>query len=803
MFKNYLKIALRNFRKYKIYSFINIFGLSIGIACCLLILLFVKNEMTYDRFHEKTNRIYRLFKLEKRPAGVRQNAALPPTLAKIVAEELPEIERVVRLFVPFNEGTKLIQYEGKWLEEKVHFADPDFFNVFTFPLLKGASETALQDPNSVVLSERIAGKLFGKDEPLGKSISIGIGGKDHRFVVSGVTERIPGNSSLRFSVLLNYQRVEDELQGFFGKDILNSWNNFTELYLEVGPKTKADDLEKKLAAIVEKYSGTLVQSWRLVADENAYQLRLQALTDVHLDPDVRSSITPARNQIYSYILSGIALLLLFLACINFMTFSVGRSLSRACEVGIRKILGAGRSQLMKQFWGEAFVMTFIAFVVALTIAEFLLPTFNALAGESLSMAYFSNWRTLILLVGLLLLTGFVAGSFPAVVLSRFQAVEALKTKLKVGGNNLFSRGLVVFQFSLSILLLMSTITMFRQLNYLQTKDLGFNEEQIIVIPTRTDGDARLLELYKTALLPHQGIISITGSDGSFAQTSLSIAVHTNDQELSVATYRVDFDYLKTLGISLLEGRNFVQGMQTDLSDAVIINESLVNALEWKSAVGKEVPIGFPNKTVIGVVKDYHFEPLHQKIGPLLLHMNPGRPIKNIFVRISPENISATLSLLEEQWQAISANMPLTYSFLDETVNLHYEAEKRWGKIVSYAAILAVVISCLGLFGLSTLAVAQRTKEIGIRKVLGATVANVTALLSKDFVWLVLLANIIAWPIAYFAMNRWLENYAYRIEMGLWLFALAGGLAFFFALLSVTTQAIRAALANPVNIIRYE
>ncbi|MCI0692120.1 ABC transporter permease [candidate division KSB1 bacterium] len=805
MFKNYLKIALRNLLRHKIHTLINIAGLAVGIACCILILLFVRNEITYDRFHEKADQIYRVYKFEKRTDGDHRLASLPPPLALALTEEFPEIERTVRFFLPFNEATKPVRYGDNWLEEKVHFADADFFAVFTFPLLKGNPATALRDPDAVVLGENFAATCFGNDDPIGKRITIRLGGSDQDFIVTGVAKNMPENSSVKFAILLNYQKVKDELRGFFGENVLTSWNNFTEIYVQISEQAQAAALQARLAPIVEKHRGNLVQSWRLANVPEAFQLHLQPLTDIHLDPTIQGGIVPASNPAYSYILSGFALLLLLLACVNFMTLAVGRSISRAREVGMRKVLGAARIQLMRQFWGEALLLSFLSLLLGWGLAELLLPVFNELAEKNLAIDFFANWNMLPTLIGLMLVTGLTAGSYPAVVLSQFHPVDVLKGALKLGGKNRLTQTLVVLQFALCIALIISTLVMFRQLHYVRTKDLGFNKEQVVIIPTHTQGadGANLLALYKNELATDNRIINVTGSDGLFARTSLSLSVHTADKNFEIATYRADENYLATLGIELAEGRNFSRKITTDAEEAVLINESLVKALGWDAAIGKEVPVGFPSKTVIGVMKDFHFDELHHEIQPLLLNMHPGRPIQFILARISPVDISGTLGLLRQAWQKLAPNSPFTYSFLDEEVGRHYKTEVRWEKTVNHASVLSIFISGLGLFGLTAVAVTKRTKEIGIRKVMGATAARIALLISGEFLALVFIAFIVAAPIAYWAMNRWLQDFAYRIDISWWVFILAGGLALVVVLLTVSTQAIKAALANPVEALRYE
>ncbi|MFQ6115155.1 MAG: ABC transporter permease, partial [bacterium] len=469
-------------------------------------------------------------------------------------------------------------------------------------------------------------------------------------------------------------------------------------------------------------------------------------------------------------------------------------------------VGAQRSQLMRQFCGEAILMSFMALSLGMVLAELSLPTFNQLANKELVLDFAARLSTLMVIVGVTLLAGISAGSYPALVLSGFHPVEVLKGQLKVVGSHAFTCTLVVVQFSLSVFLIISMLLMSSQLDFLKTKNLGLRAEQVVVIPTHTEEGARLLEVYRSKLAGYHQIVHVTGATEALGREktfSTGYTVTEEGTEFFPFLFRIDYEYLETLGIELVEGRNFSRNFSTDVSESVIVNETLVSRLGWESPIGKTLMINGVKVQVVGVVKDFHFLSLHRRVQPAVLHLNPGWPIRHILVRISPENLPATLKLLRNTWRQVAPNLPFEYYFLDEDFERQYRAEERWSNIVGYSSIFAIFIACMGLFGLTALSVTRRTKEIGIRKVLGASVSGITALLSKDFVKLVLLANLLAWPVAWYAMNRWLQNFAYRIEISWWVFALAGGVALVIALLTVSTQAVRAALANPAEALRYE
>jgi putative ABC transport system permease protein len=806
MFKNYLKIALRNLRKQSVYSFINVTGLAVGMACFILIFLFVRNETSFDRFHPNLANLYRVYVTEAPPdRDPFSYVETPAQMAHAFETSFPEVKRAVRLDINFD----LVRYQNTTFNERVHLADTDFFETFHFPLLAGEPSSVLRDASAVVLTESMVKKYFGNTDPLGKRLSIKLGNEFHDFFVSGIAKDVSENSSIRFDFVIPF----DNVRTYKSERALSAWLDVSfETYVELAGPLTAEQIESKLQTVVKNHYPERIA--QLIT------LHLQPMADIHLNPDVPPGFEPTSSPVYSYILFGIALLILVIACINFTTLAIGRSAHRSREVGVRKVLGAVQSQLVKQFWSEAILMSFLALVLSILLAELFLPFFNELANKRVSLAY--DLSTLLAFAGLALLVGLMAGSYPALVLARMRPAIVIKGETQIRGAKFFGRSLVVLQFSLSILLIIGTLVMADQLHYLRTKDLGFNREQVVVIrnnsPKHEGG--MLVQRFRQALAEHESLLGVAGSSNTFASQWAAMGFKSDD-----GTFRqffqqtVDYDYLQTLGIELLMGRNFSPEFGTDSSEAIIVNEALVKYFNWDSPLGQRLPGGkFPPHRVIGVVKDFNFQSLQNDIAPLVLTLDPTTVLRGINdisvsfspsavnfinVRLEPENISAIMDLLKGTWQKVAPNQPFVFSFLDDDVEQQYREEERWGKIVGYASGLAILIAGMGLFGLAALMAAKRTKEIGIRKVLGASVTRIVILFSKDFAGLVLIAFVVAAPVAFYFTNSWLQSFAYRVDIGWWIFALAGGLALVIALLTVSAQAIKAALANPVEALRYE
>ncbi len=808
MLKNYFKIAVRNLLRQKVFSAINIFGLALGIACCILIALFVEHEWSFDKFHRHKDRLYRAIEVERKVGGEENVMAFQPLpLAPALETEFPEVEHAARVFT----GGGTVSYGEKSFAEDFVFTDPAFFEMFDFPLLRGNPATALADPKSVVITRRIAEKYFGDENPLGKQLSTKNWRTSVDVVVSGVAENPPSNSSIQFDFLLHITQYPNYERN------LNRWGFFNgSVYVLLKSGTDGETLQSKTPAFVDKYWGEMrkgdQQEGRLAAGNDAVQLRFQPMTKIHLDTSINFSQETVSNPLYAYFLAGIALLVLTIACINFVTLAIGRSTTRAREVGVRKVLGAHRAQLIRQFWGETMLLSGLAFVFGLVLAELLLPVFNQFTQKDLALGAASRHVIAAAIAGLLPLVGLLAGSYPAAFLSRFQPVTVLKGTIRLRRKSVLTRALVVFQFGLSIFLIVCTLFMARQQHFISTRDLGYNSDNVIAINTfggaGNEGEQRVSRL-RQVLAGNPQILGVTGTNASFNQGWDINSFKHEGVERSAFVYRVDDDYLDVLGIKLIAGRNFSREFPSDVTNAVIVNEALVDEFEWQEPIIGRRLAGWNEQnipggpTVVGVVKNYHFLSMHQKIKPVLLLLDPDWSISHALVHINSRNIPATLDLIGKKWQEVAPNTPFEYSFVNDDVRKQYEKEMRWQKIFTYSAAFAVLLACLGLFGLATLAASTRTKEVGIRKVLGATVTRIAVLLSRDFVVLVLFANFLAWPAAYYAVNKWLQNFAYRIDISWWVFALAGGLALLIALVTVSTQAIKAAVANPVEALRYE
>ncbi len=814
MLKNYFKISIRNLKKDKIHAFINVTGLAVGLACCLLIMLFVRNEWSYDRFHERADDLYRAWVLEDYGEDKQFfNTVTPIILGPTLAETFPEVEHIVRIATNNDQ----VRRGETMLTETALLVDPNFFEVFDFPLIRGETSSFSSNPNTTVLTPEAATRYFGQDDPLGQTLSMRVGADFQDFVITGIAETPPVNSSIQFTMLIPFAQGDN----LFSENARRSWFNvFVETYVLLRPDVTGEAVEAKLPAMVAQVLG------ERVPDDASYNIGLQPMPEIRLDTSFPVGIAPISDPAYSYILAGIALLVLLIACINFMTLSIGRSASRALEVGVRKAIGASRRHLMHQFWGEALMTTLLALALGVALAEALRPLFNALAGTDLTLAF--DGGTVLFLAALTVLIGLVAGSYPAAVLSGFRPVEVLTGKLRLGGDtSLLRRGLVVVQFALSISLIAGTLLMTQQLDFMRTKSLGFDKEQVVVLPTTgtpiplmtvLEEGRRTADRLRNELATDPAVVNMTAASFTFGEGWMS-ASYTDDQGIfrSFMLNIIDEDYLPVLGIELAAGRNFSRDIPSDAARGVIINEAFAAEYGWEDAIGQRLPgQNFEDHEIIGVVKNFNFESLHGPVRPLALVIDPRvvlrgvsdvglavAPTPKIAVRIKPDDIPGTLATVEQTWKRVAPDQPYSFSFVDEAVDSQYRQEERLGKIVGIASLLAIVIACLGLFGLAALAVARRTKEIGVRKVLGASASGVALLLSKDFAKLVLVAFVLAVPVVYFVMNRWLEDFAYRVEISWPIFLIAGLTALGVALLTVSYQAVKAALSDPVKSLRYE
>ncbi|MGK7370125.1 MAG: ABC transporter permease [Candidatus Halalkalibacterium sp. M3_1C_030] len=810
MLKNYFKIAFRNLRKQKLYSLINILGLSVGLAFCVLVLLFINDELTYDEFHENKDRIYRLYRQPLASNGpIDKDLYMPIPTGPAFKTDFPQVEEYVR-FTPF--GSNIIRHDGQLFEQSgFAFSDPSVFEVFSFPLLFGNSGSALDNPNSVVLSKEAAGKYFGMANPIGKQLSIRLNSQFYEFEVTGVLENISNNSTIQFDILLPHQKLMQVFEAY--SRVENRWDATRLItYLMLREEDNIIQIRARLPEFMTSHMGEMFDEMRaegtLKSDGPPIIYQLQPLPEVHLDPSVPGGFTEPGNPVYSYILGGIALAVLLIGCINFMLLSIGRAVKRAKEVGLRKVIGAQRGQLMFQFWGEAFLLTLIAFLLGFGLAEAVLPLFNDLAGKELSLiaAFESTTATGILLI-LFIITGMTAGSYPALILSSFKPIDSLKDKLRLGGSNRYSKALIVVQFSLSVFLIIATLIMADQLNYMQNKNLGFRGDQVVVIPANgTDGE-RMVQLYRDELGDETNIIDISGANVSFATGLWRRGFQFNGELHQAAVFRVDHNYIETLKMDILEGRDFNPAIASDSTKSIIVNQTFVDEMGLgEDPVSQIFPIDWGwmvNPEIIGVVKDFNYQSLENEVAPAIMYMNPRDPILNMMVRIRPENMSGTIEQLRNTWTLVTNEVPFSYSFLDEDMDQLYQSEQRWSRIIGYGSFFAIFIACLGLFGLAGITAVKRQKEIGIRKILGANVSRIVLLLTKDFALLVTISIAVAVPLAWFVMQEWLQNFAYRTDISLSIILISGGLALVVALATVSWQALRAAFMNPVKNLRSE
>ncbi len=805
MLTNYVKTAWRNLLKQRVHSLINIVGLAMGMACALLIFLFVEDELSYDTFHENADRIYRLTRVSKIGDNTFAVANTASAMGPALQKDYPVVEKVVRVWR--TRPDLVLRLGENKFPEHGYFVDETVFDVFTFPLKTGDARTALREPATMVISQQMAKKYFGESDPVGKVISID-DGPDFR--VTGVLYDLPGNSHFNFAFLASMASFQQMAPGYFKG--LGAWfNNGFYTYLLLHPNQDVAGFKNQLPNFVQKY---MAASFADVTKSGyALDLELEPLTDIYLRSDLSTQLEPVSEARYVYIFSAIAFFILLIGCINFINLATARSNRRAPEVGMRKVMGASRAQLISQLVCESTLLSIIALFLALGLVELLLPFFNHLTGKSLAMYYFTNTFTWLGIIGITLLTGLLAGSYPSLLLSAYQPAKILRGSSGNRSQRRLRKTLVVLQFTISIALIVGTAIIGEQLHFMQNKELGFNKDHLVVLPIKSDGIKLRYETLRTELLQNPNVIAVTAASGLPGQRMPAdsypiFPAGKEGEDWAMRTTMVDYDFLKTMRIKLISGRDFSRQFPADAGAAFILNESAVRALGWNAPLGQKLvweaggPNGVKVGQVIGVVEDYHYESLHKQIDPLILHIEPKR-FSNLAVRIRSENSAETLAFLEGTLRQFDAEQVFEHSFLDENLTHSYSSESKLGEIVRYFSSLAIFIAGLGLLGLAAFTAEQRTKEVGVRKVLGASAFGLVGLLSSEFVKLVLLANLIAWPIAYYTLDLWLQNFAYRIEIEWWLFALAGGLALLIALLTVSTQAIRAALANPVESLRYE
>jgi len=794
MIRNYLKTAFRNLWRTKAFSVINIAGLSVALACCMLILLYAMDEVSYDRFNTNANKIYRLVVEQISPQGASSKmGSTGPMPGPSFKRQVPEVEDFVRL----QSGSFTAKKGADVFSEDALFVDSNFFSVFTAPLKSGSYKNALTSDNTVVISEDIATKYFGDQDPVGKVMQLKDDTAFKPYTVTAVTKRSPQNSSLKIKILVPFRA-----SGGY-KD--NQWFNFyLNTFFTVKPGTDIKRTEAKFARIFNTDAAAQMKEMAQkygIKDKTIYHLQplLQMHTSTEYQPD--NGLTDASNPMYSYILTGIALFILLIACINFVNLTVARSLKRAKEIGIRKVVGGERRQLVMQFLGESYILCLVAFVLAIGLVWVVLPTFNELADKALSFTYLLSFKLVAGYIVIFVFTGLLAGFYPALVLSGFNPVQTLYNRQKYAGKNYLSKSLVVLQFTLATFFIIGTIAIYSQFNYMMHFDLGYNDKNVVSIKS-FDLDKKVLPTFKNELLKNPNIKMVTADQGGRWGTMAKI---NNGQQTQFDIRHVDEDYLPLFEIPIVQGRNFSKSIVSDTANAILVNETFAKQAGWKKPVGEVVDFFYNHKkyTVIGVVKDYHFLDLTQKISPIMFRMKPQDPYGNVFVKIDGRNNAATLNYIGKTFRSLFPFRPYASTFRDAEVAAQYDKVAKWKQIVTLSAILTIFISCIGLFGLATLSAERRKKEIGIRKVLGASVEGIVKKLSADFLKLVIVSAVIASLGAFWAINKWLENYPYRITVNSWIFISASVFVLLIAFITVSFHAVKAAIANPVNSLRSE
>ncbi|MCE7058854.1 ABC transporter permease [Dyadobacter sp. CY343] len=819
MIKNYFKIAWRNLLKSKMFSGINVFGLSVGMTCCMLLLLYILSEISFDRHHEHAKDLYLLRSENVQPNGEKMdNPRAPSPYAQAVKAEFPEVVQVTRLWQNFLEDKTLLKVQGEgnnaraFYETKGIHVDSTFFDVFTYDFIEGDAKTSMRDPHSIALSEEVAKKLFGNESALNQTIQVGgKTGNNENFKVTGVFRDEARRSHIDARYFIPMQA------GWVGTYLRESEQNFTNnnmfySYLRLRPGTDPDKFSKKLPAFIDKYA-------RADLKFAGYDKKLALLpvTGIHLFSLIDNIVTPTTSTTYLYVLASIAIFTLLIACINFMNLATARSAKRAAEVGIRKVLGAGKNGLIGQFLGESMVLTFVALGLAFVFVLLFLPFFNQLADKSLLISDLLDPKIILAFVVLALLTGVISGSYPAFYLSLFNPLDVVKGKFvnSVSATTL-RRGLVVFQFVISIGLVVGTLVIQEQIRFMHEQPLGFNKDQQIVIPFRSDESRKTYPALRNELLQNNQITAAAGTSyypGIINPSDMSVYVSGRPvkEDGLVKTNWVAPEFMSTMGFKLAAGRMFSSQFPADTNMKIVVNEATLRKfnIPLEKAIGQKLSFDdrYDKQTkgieIIGVVKDFHFQDLHQAIEPYAFFLQ-NEPVHNyVIAHVNTSDVAKVLPFIESKWKRLNPDEPFTFSFLNEDFQRNYTADARTSRIVNSFTVISILISCLGLFGLAAFAAQQRIKEIGVRKVLGASIGSIVGLLSGDFVKLICISIIIATPLTWYVMDKWLQDFAYKISIQWWMFALAGILSVVVAMITVSTQAIKAAMTNPVKSLKSE
>lgn len=786
MLKNYFKIALRNIVRQKTFSTISIAGLVLGLTSFLIIFLYVFNELSYDRFNGKYEKIFRVTG-GCNNNGTRSNyARTPAPLADALKKEFPGITNTSRLAK--EEKVLLSCGVKKFYEENVFFVDPSFLTIFTYPQIAGDRNNVLIEPMCVLLSESAADKYFGKTNSIGKTLRYN---DKYDLKITGILRDAPANSHFHFDFLISMASTNQ----IYGSDFAtNRMNTSVYTYLLLNRPEYAQQIERKFPSFLKNYYGGLL-------DFIEPTLTLQPLSQIHLYSNIGGEIEVNSDIKYIYIFSVVGLMILIMACINYMNILTAGYSKRIKEIGVRKVLGANKAVLIKQFIGESILTAFLAFFITIIISFLFLPVINSLIGRSLILDLKQNYMLIIVMVIVTLLTGIISGIYPAFILSSLNPSTILGKSLHGKFSGAFViRTLIVFQFMISTGLIISTLIISEQLNYIRNKKLGFEKNHIVVLPLREDYTRKNYEILKTVLVLEPKILSASASSVLPGEVKYynSVSWDGSGYDKTMDFIFADYDFLKTYKIDIAQGRDFSKDFGSDLKNGYILNEEAVKEIGWKEPIGKKFNDGF----VIGIVKNFHYKSLYEPVKPLYISVNPDN-INFLSIRINPNNVTASLDYIQQSWKELFPHSPFEYFFFDNHLDKLYKSETKLASIFNWFSGLAIMISCLGLIGLTSISVVKKTKEIGIRKVLGESVEGIVFMITKEFIIIIFVANIIAWPVAYYFMSKWLEDFAYRIEISWWMFLASGIITLAIALLTVSLQAVKAATANPVNSLKYE
>lgn len=804
MLKSYLKIAIRNFRRQKLFSLINIFGLALGMACAILIYSFIQSEVSYDKFFKNPYRIYRARLHAKMGDSEFNMANSPAVLAQTLVDEFPQIKSATRLArldpIYFSNNDNLIK------EENLIYADSNFFKIFSVKMVQGDPATALTKPHSIILTEESSNKYFGTSNSIGKVL---ITDNGESFQVTGVVEKLPVNTHFNFDFLASMSTIESGLeQIWLGNQV------FTYFLLEEGQDIKS--IELKLPDVIKKYVEPEINAYmgisyeEFISSGNYLNIDVQPLLDIHLTTGIDSDFEPGGSRSNIYIFSSIAILILLLGCINFINLSTAKTSTRAKEIGVRKVMGSQRKQIIKQFLAESVILSVVSFFISMIFVTLLSPVVNEIAGKPIVLTFWNNPVTYILLLCCAVLIGIISGFFPAMIFSGLNALNILRGKTSSRSNlGRLRTSLVIFQFIVTTFLNVSTVTIYNQLQYIRYKNLGYDRDKIFVISNMAQL-GKSMDAFKEQLINNDLVQSATITRSLPERNQVATIFQTEGQDnknYAAMVYTTDYDFPLTFGTKIIEGRYFSKEYATD-SNAVVLNQTAVKEFGITNPIGKRIfTFDGENKPVpvniIGVMKDFHTANLHNKIRPVVFILNDPSDRQFLSLKMKVKNAKACIGLVERLWDNFNPGKPVEYFFMDKDFELFYKDDIKIGELFTSFSILAIFIACLGLFGLISFSAERRTKEVGVRKVLGASVQGVTILLSKEFIKWVLLANIVAWPVAYYFMNKWLQDFAYRINLTVWPFLLSGMIVLCIAIITVSYQSIKAALANPVESLKYE